>query len=238
MTPQEVLRMQEKKLDAQATRLGDQSARIDALAKMIGGLEKVREGDMKKLREFKLALNFRELVKARSQFSFPFHYIREITLPANSTNRVTATITTSPGGWFFADRVFASYRVTEGVYSGTWRPLAHSDPAIAVDANVADVIDFTWDYQEARTNRARQNDAQVIPGDLLFRRDSDGYLLGGDPWAPATNVTIGVTPLASPAHAGVIVFTFLGEQCDGAQQDAMEQWSLLKKSMGLIGAGA
>jgi hypothetical protein len=134
--------------------------------------------------------------------------------------------------------VFASWRTTEGNYSGRWHPLGSSDPVIAANAAVADVLDFSWDYQEARTNRSRQNDAQVIPGDLLYRRDNDGYLLGGDPWAPATNVTIGVTPLSAPTNAGIIVFTFLGEQCDGAQQDAMEQWTMLKKTLGLLGAGA
>jgi len=231
MTPQDLLRIQGKKLE-------ETSTKIESLMRLVGGIEKAQELSARKLRDVKLALSFRNLVRARSQYSFPFHYIREITLPANSTNRVISTITTSPGGWFFADRVFASYRTTEGSYSGTWRPLAHSDSAIAVNAAVEDVLDFSWDYSEARTNRARQNDAQVIPGDLLFRRDSDGYLLNGDPWAPATNVTIGVTPISAPVHAGIIVFTFLGEQCDGAQQDAMEQWALLKKSLGLLGPGA
>jgi len=95
------------------------------------------------------------------------------------------------------------------------------------------VIDFNWDYSENRTNMARQNDSLTIPGDLLFRRDGDGFLLGGDPWAPRTTITPAVTPLIPTVEDGIFTFTFLGSLCLNTPETAVQAWLERKSVLGL-----
>lgn len=227
----EILRKQED-------RLKKLNERLLKMSEQFTELKCTNEYQAKMIKEIQLGKNFREYVTRAAEFTLPFRYIVEIPLTA-TTNRVPLPFPLSPKGWFFADRVWASWRPTDGALAGIWRPLSHADPVIAVHnasgvgVDVPDVLDFDWEYSDARTNQARQNEARTIPGDLLYRHDSDGYLLGGDPWAPATTITVAVTPRVAPDHAGVITFTFLGEQCMNTSERQLAQWVERKQLLGL-----
>jgi len=227
----EILRRQGDKL----SKLNEQSVKMN---EQLTELRCTNEHQAKMIKEIQLGKNFREYVTRAAEYTLPFRYIVEITITA-TTNRVPQPFPISPKGWFFADRVWASWRPTAGSLTGLWCPLSHSDPVIAVHnasgvgVDVPDVLDFDWEYEDARTNQSRQNESRTIPGDLLFRRDSDGYLLGGDPWAPATSITVAVTPRVAPDNAGVITFTFLGEQCLNTSERQLSQWVERKKLLGL-----
>lgn len=233
MTPRDMLEAQTKQIQA-----------LNRIAtKLTGDLKVLKtksDADSKVIRELKIGHSFRAMIERAAEMVVPFHYMTNLTLTANSTTRVRNTIQTSSKGWFFADRVFASFRPTAGANAGEWRPLTHSHPAIAVQdvdgggANpLVDILDFDWEYSENRTNMERQNDQLTIPGDLLARRDNDGYLLGGDPWAPRSTITVGATPRVALTNAGVLTFTFLGSLCLNTDETALQSWVERKQILGV-----
>jgi hypothetical protein len=237
MSPEQLLRLQEKKLNTQHQELKNLGSAFDRLAAKLAATDATIKAQSKLLENLKLGRDFREFIRMAAEYVLPFRYIVELPISA-STQRIVQPFQTSPEGWFFADRVWASWRPTAGPNANTWRALAHSNPPIAVsDAAgniVPDVLDFTWEYSEARTNRARQNESRTIPGDLLFRNDGDGFLLNGDPWSPATAVTIAATPLVAPDNPGVLTFTFLGEQCVNTPEVLLSQWVGRKREAGIV----
>ena len=166
-------------------------------------------------------LSFREYTEAKASITYPFNYIAAIALPAGATNRIQGNITVSQKGWFFADRIFASYLPTaDAAVLGTanmWGPLARSNPFIAgagdiAGAEVYNQLNFFLEYVDGRTQQARQN--MPIPGDILYRTDHDGLILpGGDAFGPNANIAVFITPTVAPANAGIIYITFNGKQC-------------------------
>lgn len=164
-------------------------------------------------------MSFREYTQNRAANTYPFTYVAVVALPAASVARVQVAITISQFGWFFADRIFASWLPSAG--AGTlnmWAPIGRSNPVIAGAGHiaagivVANTLNFFLEYADTRTQQARQN--APIPGDLLYRCDNDGYTLpGGDAFAPNTAVSLIITPTVAPANAGTLYVCFNGVQC-------------------------
>jgi hypothetical protein len=240
MTPKDLLQRQERQIASLTRHSKSQAAEIGALKQGFGEVQKKNEELAKKNHELILGSSFRDLMERVAEQVIPFHYIVTLTIEAASTQRVPQPFQTTAKGWFFADRVSASFRPTAGANSGEYQALCSSNPVIAV-AKAAEVavpgtytftnlLEFDWDYSENRTNMNRQNDSQRIPGDLLFRQDNDGYLLGGDPWAPKTTITVAVTPRVAPANDGLMFFTFMGSLCVNAKETAVQAW-LQRKSL-------
>jgi len=161
-------------------------------------------------------MTFREATQNKASNTYPFTYVASIPLAA-ATTRIQANITISQFGWFFADRIFASWLPGAGALIGMWAPIGRSNPFIAGAGNivvpeVADQLNFFLEYSDVRTQQSRQN--LPIPGDLLYRGDGDGYILpGGDGFGPNTTISLYVTPTVAPQHAGTLYVMFNGIQC-------------------------
>jgi hypothetical protein len=162
-------------------------------------------------------MSFRRSVQNKASNTYPFTYVASIPLAA-ATTRVQANLTISQFGWFFADRIFASWLPSAGVGTlNMWAPIGRSNPFIAgagaiVVPEVQNQLNFFLEYADIRTQQSRQN--LPIPGDLLYRGDGDGYLLpGGDGFGPNTTVSLFVTPTVAPQNAGTLYICFNGVQC-------------------------
>lgn len=212
-------------------------SRISALSRLVDDLKETRKKDQRKIRELIIGRSFRAMMERNAEMVIPFRYIANLTIPDSSTATVRQTIPTTSRGWFFADRITASFRPTAGANAGRYSPLTYADPAIAVaeagGTTVPDIFEFDWAYSESRTGMERQNDQLTIPGDQLFRRDGDGYMLGGDPWAPKTIITVAVTPRLQLTNAGVCTFVFLGSLCLKTEEEALISWLERKKELGV-----
>ena len=192
-----------------------------AMRKISDGLKKLGDPESLAARLATLEgkkLSFRQYTEAKASITYPFTYITAIALAAGVTNRIQGNITISQKGWFFADRIFASYLPSAGVPNANmWGPLARSNPYIAgagaiAGAEVTNQVNFFLEYYDGRTQQARQN--LPIPGDILYRSDHDGYILpGGDAFGPNANIAVFVTPTVAPTNAGVLYITFNGKQC-------------------------
>lgn len=227
MTPEELNKLNDlfSLIRQQGKTLSNLREQVQQGQEALQKLRQERDKDARDLRALQLGNSFRDVVRRLAGSVQPFHYIMPVTLTA-STAQVNLPTVLSADGWFFADRVFASWRPTAGAAAGRFMPLGSSDPTIATSAAPpADRLDFVWGYSDDRTSRMRQSQGQFIPGDLLYRQDAGyGYLLGGDAWAPNTTITVTVTPLVVPANAGVLTFTFLGEQCLQTAGTLLDQW--------------
>jgi hypothetical protein len=204
--------------------------RLDSQNREIKNLQARLQASENAVKELYLGPNFRDFIKWNAEMVLPFRYIIKVDLEDDTKER-TGSISTSPRGWFFADRVQASFYPTAGDNENLWRPLASSNPTIASSGAVDDVLNFSWGYSEARTNQSRQSESNLVPGDLLYRHDGDGFLLGGDPWSPATVVTVKVTPRIAPDNGGVLTFTFLGEQCVNAPDSLLDDWITRRREL-------
>lgn len=192
-----------------------------AVRKLSDGLKKLGDPEALAARVATLEgkkLSFRQYTERKASITYPFNYIAQIALAAGVTNRVQANITVSQKGWFFADRVFASYLPSAGAPNANmWGPLARSNPYIAgagaiAGAEVTNQVNFFLEYYDGRTQQGRQN--LPIPGDILYRTDRDGYILpGGDAFGPNANVSVFITPTVAPANAGTLYIVFNGVQC-------------------------
>lgn len=195
-------------LTVAARRLGNSLKRIGDPGLFLARLKALEEEEM----------SFREYTTNKAANAYPFTYVSPIALPAASTARVQAQITISQFGWFFADKIFASWLPSAG--AGTlnmWAPIGRSNPYVAgaghiVAGVVANTLNFFLEYTDVRTQQNRQN--LPIPGDLLYRGDSDGYILpGGDAYGPNTTINLYITPTVAPANAGTLYVCFNGVQC-------------------------
>ena len=167
-------------------------------------------------------LTFRKATCNKASNTYPFTYVASIPIPA-ALGQVRGAITVSQFGWFFADRLFASWLPSADAggfgTANMWAPIGRSNPFIAgagriaiPPVQVANQLNFFLEYSDLRTQQARQN--IPIPGDLLYRGDGDGYLLpGGDAYGPNTTVNILVTPTVAPTNAGTLYVMFNGVQC-------------------------
>jgi hypothetical protein len=233
LDPNAILGMQHRKIGKLEQAFSGVQQVLANLRGEMGSIKVAAENSQRRLELYKQASDFRTAVKAVAAQVLPFYNIINIVIPA-TTARQAVVLHTSTAGWYFADRIHVSFYPTAGANANTWRPIAPSDPVVATAAGAADIFNFSLEYFEDRTNRARQNDARLIPGDLFFRRDGDGFLLGGDPWAPGTDITVAITPLVAPDNAGVAVITFLGEQCINVDEGFMAKWMQAKRNVGLL----
>jgi hypothetical protein len=205
--------------------LFERIAELTVAARKIGtGLKKLGDPDelMGRLDSLEgKVLSFREYTERKASITYPFTYIAQIALPAGATNRVIGNITISQKGWFFAERIFASWLPTTDIggfgTANMWAPLARSNPYIAgagaiALAEVYNQLNFFFEYVDGRTQQARQN--IPIPGDILYRTDHDGYILpGGDAFGPNANIAVAITPTVAPTNHGVLSVAFNGKQC-------------------------
>jgi len=158
-------------------------------------------------------LNFRETKKNEAAFYYPKWYAVDATVTSASTAQQSVTVTVTSEGWFFIDRIYATWRETSANhYRAISSGGAMSDVAVG---DLENEIDFTWEYIDGRTNRSRMN--QQIPGDILFRFDRDGYTIpDGDPIAPTMQIQVNFTPLHVTGINGILTFVFAGMQCIAA----------------------
>lgn len=192
-----------------------------AVRKLSDGLKKLGDPEALSARVATLEgkkLSFRQYTERKASITYPFNYIAQIALAAGVTNRIQGNITISQKGWFFADRISASYLPSAGAPNANmWGPLARSNPYIAgagaiAGAEVTNQLNFFLEYYDGRTQQARQN--LPIPGDILYRSDRDGYILpGGDAFGPNSNIAVFITPTVAPTNAGAIYIVFNGIQC-------------------------
>lgn len=161
-------------------------------------------------------LSFRDEQMAKAAAVIPFYYVISIALTSTTTNRTPGSVNISQSGWFFLDRIYASWIPSAGAEANTWQPIASSNPFIAGSAEVAGAavgttINFFFEISEGRAQRNRQN--VPIPGDILFRGDADGFPAGGDAYGPNSTVFINVTPTVAPGQNGTLYFTLSGMHC-------------------------
>lgn len=158
----------------------------------------------------------RESLKTTANF-----YVWEINFTALATQRTQVTIQTDPRGYFFAERIFASWRPTAGALAGRWQSVSSDHPMIMggqVENGAVGLpapwpgIDFYWEYAEGAANLMRMN--APVPGTILYRGDMDGCIPGSDGWQPSSSVTFFITPIGTgPAVAGVFNICVIGQQC-------------------------
>lgn len=164
-------------------------------------------------------LTFREKMIEEAEKVIPYTNVIEITL-ANTTARTTQSLTVSQEGWFFIDRIYASFRPTAGAQLGRWRPVSSGNATVAgaelqAAGLTVGLLNFYWEYAEGRAQRTRQN--LPVPGDILYRSDNDGFVAPGlgDGIGPNATVTFHITPSVAPGVAGVCVISLVGIQCLG-----------------------
>lgn len=157
----------------------------------------------------KQQLNFREAVMNESITYYPKWYALDLTVTAASTAEISGAFTITADGYFFIDRIYATWRETTG---NTYRAISSGGiAAMTPAATLESELDFTWEYLDGRTNQSRMN--QQIPGDILFRADNDGFTVcGGDPIAPTMQVLVRATPTHVTGIAGILTFIFQGLQ--------------------------
>jgi hypothetical protein len=162
-------------------------------------------------------LSFRQYMTQKSAKAIPFNYRVDVALTTGSTARTTNTTNISQDGWFFLDRIYASWLPSTGGDANRWQPISAGHPEIAAGeavsgGNIATVLNFFFEWSDGRAERNRQSDP--IPSDLLYRTDGDG-LLGpeGDQFGPNSTVTFAVTPTLAPTVDGTLYFTLQGVQC-------------------------
>lgn len=166
------------------------------------------KGALKAAEERFTAMTLAERLRSQAEREIPFYYNIEITLAASSTARTPGTALIEQEGAFLLQRIFASYRPTDGSNSGYWLPISSDNPGAA--GGVTDSIDFVWDWTEGTARRGRNDNN--IPGGILYRTDQDGVLPCSDVFIAASTVEFGVTLLRAPTYAGVLVVTLCGTQ--------------------------
>jgi hypothetical protein len=176
----------------------------------------------------------KDTAKAQSYLSFkektlrdalkvtPNWYGWEINFAQFATQRTPVTIQTDPRGYFFAERMWMSWRVTGGggTSQGKWQSISSDNPAIVAATMWAAAplpvpaagIDFYWEYSEGSASLMRMNIA--VPGSVLYRGDMDGCIPGSDGWQPSTTVTFFITPIGTNGtpFAGIFNICVAGSQ--------------------------
>jgi len=176
----------------------------------------VRLQTLEKLIACAPAPTFREKTIREAQWTVPRFYSILWDLTAQDQARVPGTVNIDQEGWFFLDRIWATYRVTAGNDAGRFRGCSSGNAAIVAStanavAEPIEILDFLWEYQEGRAGRTRQNFA--LPGDMLYRTDRDGYSPGGDAFAPDSTVQFHIEPTRAVEQTGVFQMVLEGVQC-------------------------
>ena len=137
-----------------------------------------------------------------------------------TTALVSGVVTISSDGPFLATGLVAAWRPTTGTsvvgaiaMTGRWRPISSTNAIVSDGAAsliaLPDAVDFTWNYSEAGSDRARQNiDRSSV--ELFSNQDRPCYLPIADFFERNTAVTVNVTMLRAPTNAGVLWFGFAG----------------------------
>ena len=172
-------------------------------------------------------VSFKEKTLRDALKSTPNYYVWEITFAQWAAQRTPVTIQTDPRGYFFAERMWMSWRTTgggAGAAQGHWNAVASSNPYTIGAAMTAAApspfplmgIDFYFEYSEGSASLMRMNAA--VPSSILYRGDLDGVIPGSDGWQPSTTVTFFITPIGVFAggtgtpQAGVLNITVGGIQ--------------------------
>jgi hypothetical protein len=168
----------------------------------------------------------------------PYKYQININLPGGSQAPVTGTVNVSRDGPFIARRLFASVIYTEAPsleviglgtadytdFIGRFAPissrveyfnwardaaqLAFSTGTPPFDGYVPPPLDFEWQYSDGGSERNRQD--KPISGDILFRRDDDGYFMNNEIFAAGTTISF----ICNPLRAVPILSIGSGEEID------------------------
>lgn len=155
-------------------------------------------------------LSFRQKTINDAAFALPRWYNIDFTVSATTTDMINGSVTVTQEGWYFIDRIYAVWRETTNNKYRT--PSAGGYSANTAVATLENEIDFTWNYQDGRTQMWRApND---LPGDILWRHDSDGMVMNdGDPIGPNAPINAHITPLHQTGQAGILTLVFQGIQC-------------------------
>ena len=165
---------------------------------------------------------YAERVVSCAEHVVPFFYIVDIAFATGATARTPGVINIDQDGYFLADRYYGAWRPTTGANAGEFKPISSGNPFVAgteltAAANVPDKMDFVWEIVEGSSQRARQN--APIPGDILYRQDSDGYLTEPDVYPPSSTITVIITPTQAVDNAGIFSFVVQGRQCLNVLRD-------------------
>jgi len=145
----------------------------------------------------------------------PFKFQINVNLAGGGQSPVTGTVNVSRDGPFICRRIFASAIITDAPiledggttedYSdmiGRFVPIssrteynswARDVDDFVPDSYVPPPLDFEWEYSDGGSERNRQD--KPISGDILFRRDDDGYLMNNEIFAAGTTISFIVHPL-------------------------------------------
>lgn len=172
-------------------------------------------------------ISFKEGTIRDALKSAPNFYVWEITFAQFAAQRTPVTLQTDPRGYFFAERIWMSWRPTAGGAAnaqGHWQSIASDNPMIVASQNFGGAalfpawgLDFYWEYSEGSASLMRMNAA--VPSAILYRGDLDGVVPGADGWQPSTTVTFYITPIGVFAggtgtpQAGVLSISVGGIQC-------------------------
>lgn len=154
----------------------------------------------------------------------PFKFQINIPLVGGSNSPVTGTVNVSRDGPFIARRLYASVLVSDAPlltppvgnpvdythmigryvpptsraeYFSWAREVAQFAPVLPATAlpfasYVPPPLDFEWEYNDSGSERNRQD--KPISGDILFRRDDDGYFMNNEIFAAGTTINFIVSP--------------------------------------------
>ena len=172
---------------------------------------RVLSGRVKTVENTQTPLTFRQQKVQGAAFALPRWYTIDFVVSATTTDMINGSVTITQEGWYFIDRIYAVWRETTDNH---FRP--PSSGGFSANTPVATLereIDFTWNYQDGRTQMWRApND---LPGDILWRQDRDGVIGNdGDPMGPNAPINAHITPLrAVTTSAGILTMVFQGVQC-------------------------
>jgi hypothetical protein len=143
----------------------------------------------------------------------PYKYQININLPGGTQAPLTGTVNVSRDGPFIARRLYASCIITDAPlleaaaqdYThmiGRFVPVSSRPEFFNWSRDVASFapltyqpppLDFEWAYNDGGSERNRQD--KPISGDILFRRDDDGYFMNNEIFAAGTTISFVVHPL-------------------------------------------
>jgi hypothetical protein len=154
---------------------------------------------------------FRQQQIAEAAIALPRWYNIDFTVSATTTDMINGSVTITQEGWFFIDRIYAVWRETAN--SRYRSPSSGGYSANIPAATLENEIDFTWNYQDGRTQMRRSpND---MPSDILWRHDNDGFIMNdGDPIGPNAPINAWITPIRQvTTSAGIVSLWFQGVKC-------------------------
>jgi hypothetical protein len=148
----------------------------------------------------------------------PFFFTKDITIPAGTTARQTASEQTSSTGPFEAAQLMAAARMSVpfGISSGVIQreirfrsinsaltepmaapnPLAGTAPTYAPDTTYNGFMDFLFEYQTGKSARRRMN--APVPSPFLFTEQGRPlYLPCGDLWPASDSISYTIDPVAA-----------------------------------------